>query len=492
MNTAHLAKIRIKTANTQVKKQQSFLPYPQFIKKQTKHPISNNKTNSYTTKPKLKQKKLSIFYDFFGQNSSFILFSTIFSMLGLGALILVASYIGINYSLLIGSLGGLFGGGVWLYYKQKQFEIEKNKIISNYERLIRDTAKNRQEILDIKQKLTDTGLSAKRVQMIASMSSTAKNSKIDIRILDSIIDSLAKIDEDKKIDDDFIVKNPKMSKPNLIVNNKDKYIEYSHSLENVDNDLSNISNDKLLHYVSEALRNDKIDLFVQPIVSLPQRKRRFYEMYSRIRIEKNKHIPAELYIEIARKNNMLAEVDNLLLLRGLTLIQTADAANLNRSFFCNITPATLNDNKFMGDLLEFITQYRILAPKIIFELNQLDMDRIDSDILAILDGLSKLGCRFSMDRVKKLEFNFNRLDSCHIRFIKISAKLLGRKLDKIGGFSELKRIKDDLSYNGIDLIVDKIETEEQLVKLLDLEIDYGQGHLFGIPKEWIKKPISNV
>ena len=45
-----------------------------------------------------------------------------------------------------------------------------------------------------------------------------------------------------------------------------------------------------------------------------------------------------------------------------------------------------------------------------------------------------------------------------------------------------------LDRTGIDLIISKIETETQLRNLLDLNIDYGQGFLFGEPRaNW---PIS--
>ena len=39
-----------------------------------------------------------------------------------------------------------------------------------------------------------------------------------------------------------------------------------------------------------------------------------------------------------------------------------------------------------------------------------------------------------------------------------------------------------LERAGIQLIVEKIEKEEQLVDLLDYGINYGQGYLFGTPR----------
>jgi cyclic-di-GMP phosphodiesterase TipF (flagellum assembly factor) len=49
----------------------------------------------------------------------------------------------------------------------------------------------------------------------------------------------------------------------------------------------------------------------------------------------------------------------------------------------------------------------------------------------------------------------------------------------LGGIAALKQTMDD---TGIDLIAEKIETEKMLVELLEHNIDFGQGYLFGEPR----------
>ena len=46
----------------------------------------------------------------------------------------------------------------------------------------------------------------------------------------------------------------------------------------------------------------------------------------------------------------------------------------------------------------------------------------------------------------------------------------------------MNSLKGAMDRQAMDLIVEKIETEEMLVELLDLKIDFGQGYLFGEPK----------
>jgi cyclic-di-GMP phosphodiesterase TipF (flagellum assembly factor) len=46
----------------------------------------------------------------------------------------------------------------------------------------------------------------------------------------------------------------------------------------------------------------------------------------------------------------------------------------------------------------------------------------------------------------------------------------------------VEALKQGLNDNDIDLIVEKLEAEEDLIELLDYDIDFGQGYLFGEPR----------
>jgi cyclic-di-GMP phosphodiesterase TipF (flagellum assembly factor) len=110
-----------------------------------------------------------------------------------------------------------------------------------------------------------------------------------------------------------------------------------------------------------------------------------------------------------------------------------------------------------------------------------DLATMSPDMTPILDGLSKLGCRFSMDQVRSMALNFTHLEQRHIRFVKIDAPLLMEEIRSLGGLQRMRRLKNEFDHHGIDLVVEKIETEHQLLELLDVDIDYGQGYLFGKP-----------
>lgn len=232
----------------------------------------------------------------------------------------------------------------------------------------------------------------------------------------------------------------------------------------------------ILDVVRDSLRDDRVDLVLQPIVSLPQRRRRFYECFSRLRTSDGAMVLPEQYVALAERAGLITAIDNMLLFRCVQLVRKVHRKKENVDFFCNISPHTLTDTDFFKDFVEFLESNEELAPHLVFEFAQADFARWSDAGATLLDRLAYLGCRFSLDRVNDLNLDPPTLASRHIRFIKIEIDRLlsGAQLDH-GLLRALRR-------HRIDLIVEKVEDESRLIDLLDYEIDYGQGYLFGAPR----------
>lgn len=243
-----------------------------------------------------------------------------------------------------------------------------------------------------------------------------------------------------------------------------------------------LDDDAVLAILREGLRSEKVDLYVQPIVSLPQRKRRFYECFSRIHDAAGLQVVPEQYLAIAAEEGLIVTLDNLFLFRCVQLIRRARQHNKDVGFFCNISRHTVSDHQFFKDFVEFIADNAELAPNLVFELSQADLETADSELRAGLERLSNLGFRFSMDRVTNLDFDIPVLAARNVRFVKIEAGLFLSEKARTESPLEIRDLKKALDRRGIDLIVEKIETEQQLREILDYNIDFGQGYLFGEPR----------
>ena len=246
--------------------------------------------------------------------------------------------------------------------------------------------------------------------------------------------------------------------------------------------LTGLNDDEVLDLVREALKNNRVDLFVQPIVSLPQRKRRHYECFSRIRGEDDGILTPDQYIAIAEREGLMSAIDNMLLFRGVQLVRRLQKHNTDAGIFVNISEYTLADMKFLREFVAFMASNKDLAPYLVFELSQASLERHAEDGLVELSKLGRIGFRLSMDQVTNFDFDVAALGQMHVRFIKIDAALLSAQMKSVNQRLDMQAFKRVLDRHAIDLIVEKIEGEPQLLELLDHPIDFGQGYLFGEPR----------
>ena len=246
----------------------------------------------------------------------------------------------------------------------------------------------------------------------------------------------------------------------------------------------------LIETIREALVQNRVDLYLQPVVSLPQRKTIFYESFSRLRDMTGRvMMPAE-YLAVAEPEGLLPSIDNLLLFRCVQIVRRLAKQDRRIGIFCNISLTSLRDETFFPQFLEFLNENRDLSGALIFELGQDAFGTRGSVEARNMAKLADLGFRFSLDKVTSIDFDLQDLHRSDVRFVKIGAGVLLEQLLNIEGKPALKFLKDIhagdyaalLARYGIEVIAEKIENERQVVDVLEVEIGYGQGHLFGEPR----------
>jgi cyclic-di-GMP phosphodiesterase, flagellum assembly factor TipF len=244
----------------------------------------------------------------------------------------------------------------------------------------------------------------------------------------------------------------------------------------------------LLTLVREALEAGRVELHLQPIVSLPQRKTYFYESFTRLRDQDgNVIMPAE-FMKVAEAAGLMTVVDNLLLFRCVQIVRRLTEKDRQVGMVCNISPLSLRDEVFFPQFLDFMRQNADLAGSVIFEIGQKAFEERGIVEARNMARLADFGFRFSIDKVENLEFDAKDMQRAGVKFFKVAGDLL---LAAVSASTEAAlpaapdiRINDISRYlvsHGIELIGEKIEDEVTVVEMLDLDIGYAQGHLFGPP-----------
>jgi len=246
----------------------------------------------------------------------------------------------------------------------------------------------------------------------------------------------------------------------------------------------------LIETIREALIEGRVDLYLQPVVSLPQRKTIFYESFSRLRDATGRVLMPAEYLGVADAEGLVPSIDNLLLFRCVQIVRRLAKQDRRIGIFCNISLTSLRDENFFPQFLEFLADNRDLAGSLIFELGQDIFAMRGSTEARNMAKLADLGFRFSIDKVTSIDFDLQDLHRSDVRYVKVGAALLLEQLFDIEGKPALKFLKDIhagdyaglLARYGIEVVAEKVESEKQVVDILELDIGYAQGHLFGEPR----------
>jgi cyclic-di-GMP phosphodiesterase TipF (flagellum assembly factor) len=242
------------------------------------------------------------------------------------------------------------------------------------------------------------------------------------------------------------------------------------------------SQPQLLAAVKNAVEESRLDIYLQPMVTLPQRKVRFYEAVTRLRDEKDQILAADDFIPTAEAGGLIGKIDHMVMLRCIQVLRRLMVRNKDVGVFCNVSAATLGNPANFAQCLDFLEANRALAPSFVLEFKQATFRQLGPIEIENLAALSQRGYRFSIDHVTDLRIEPRDLADRGVRFIKVPAALL---LDpKQSSTSDIhpSDLSDLLGRFGIDLIAEKIEGERAVVDLLDYDVRFGQGFLFAPPR----------
>ncbi|MGB6653244.1 MAG: EAL domain-containing protein, partial [Xanthobacteraceae bacterium] len=242
-----------------------------------------------------------------------------------------------------------------------------------------------------------------------------------------------------------------------------------------------LDRDDIIAAIARAIDASRIDLYLQPVVTLPQRKVRYYEALSRLRVDNGELVAAGDFLPYAEAGALMPRLDHLSALRCVQVVRRLLLKNREIGLFCNVSGATLTDASF-PKFLDFMEANRAIAPSLVLEFTQSAvraMGPIEHEALA---ALAERGFRFSIDNLTDLRVDARELNERGFRFVKAPAALLFNRIGAVSTDIHPADFSDLLGRFGIDLIAEHIENEAAVVDLLDYDVRFGQGFLFSPPR----------
>ena len=242
----------------------------------------------------------------------------------------------------------------------------------------------------------------------------------------------------------------------------------------------------------DALDDDRLVLFHQPVVRLKDRKPVHYEVLVRIRDENGGHILPGNFIELAESLGLVQEIDMRVVEKLLAYLRASGQATRKLRYFVNLSRVSISDQHWIRRFLGMLRKSGVNPNQLVFEITETAaMSEIDVT-LTFIKQLKELGCRFALDDFGAGFSSFYYLKRFDVDYLKIDGGFI-RDLATDESSRIFVRALNDVA-RGLDkqVIAEWVESPEVLNLLLGMGTQFGQGHLFQRPVPLGERPAAHA
>jgi cyclic-di-GMP phosphodiesterase TipF (flagellum assembly factor) len=238
--------------------------------------------------------------------------------------------------------------------------------------------------------------------------------------------------------------------------------------------------------ILDALDDKRLELYLQPIVSLPQRQPRMYEGLARLRLADGTVLLPADFLPVLEDAGRLARLDEIVVRRAALLLAQMSRRDRSVRVACNVGAPSLRDAGWLAAVERFAADDPTSAGRLVLELSQSTWRGLRPDGLEILSGLSARGVAVALDNVTDLALDPAFLERCGIRLVKAPVDVLlrpapdptGLATSETGPAMQVAR----LAQHGIEVAAERIEREADIPELIDLDVALAQGYALGMPR----------
>ncbi|KOG93687.1 diguanylate phosphodiesterase [Aeromonas caviae] len=232
-----------------------------------------------------------------------------------------------------------------------------------------------------------------------------------------------------------------------------------------------------------ALREGRIVPYFQPVIRLCDSRLVGLEVMARWITEEGELKDAFDFIPLAEQCGLIQDLDRQILKRTcqqLKLWQPASGVGRFR-IAINLSGKHLASHEQLMQLLTIMEEEGVIPACFIFEFNERELSRQSADSLTALHELRAKGIQVSLDDFGTGFSSLNALFHFPVDYIKVDDSFTHRMLNSPKDLALIRAMRDICQDLDFILVVEGIENQQQLQKLIELGCALGQGRHISPP-----------
>jgi len=235
-----------------------------------------------------------------------------------------------------------------------------------------------------------------------------------------------------------------------------------------------------LAVLAEALQSERIDMMLEPILSLEEKAPRHFEISLRLRTEEGERVDPLDEVDTLRGTGILPLIDIARISRVAEFARLLADRGKDGSVFTALASESLDDDDVVNRMAQIYYEREALAQQLVVSLSQEDLRTITPAQFEMIEDMRDLGFRFALDHLTDMDMGFEAMHAAGIEFVKLDAEVFLNGLPtEAGSVVPCEDVCRYLAEVGLTLIIGDIADENQLARILGFGVLFGQGRLFG-------------
>lgn len=234
-------------------------------------------------------------------------------------------------------------------------------------------------------------------------------------------------------------------------------------------------NSEIYSMLIDAVNRDGFEVIYQPIVDIKSGEVAKYEAL--LRIKSNRLSPA-LFIPVAEDTGLIVRIGRIVIEKSASFVRKMNDLNVSRHVSTNFSFKQFSDKDFFDHYIKTAEKEGISIEDLDVELTENVLFKKSEEKYAFFDFFKKHNIPLSLDDFGTGYSSFNSLFSIPISNVKIDKGLSESLCENI---ESSKKLISYFHQAGLKVVMEGIETKEQVEAIKKIGADYIQGYYFSKP-----------
>ena len=234
--------------------------------------------------------------------------------------------------------------------------------------------------------------------------------------------------------------------------------------------------------IRDALKEDRIEVYYQPIYSVEKGCFVSAEALARMRGRDGKMIMPGRFIPVAEETGLIEQIGEVVFTKTCQFMKERNLTGLGIEYIEVNLSVFQCENPMLSETYKEIMSLAGVSPECInLEITESSALKQRNVFLENMNKLIAAGCNFSLDDFGTGESNLNYIVDMPVKIVKFDRTMVQSYFDNARAQFVMLATINMIKELGLKIVAEGVETKEQVEEIKRLGIDYIQGFYFSKP-----------